>query len=51
MQNVGFSPSHVLAIRLYCLELEASCDLLRGKFYTFLFLPLSHRQIVPLILR
>ena len=29
--------SHVLAIRLYCSELEASFDLLRGKFlYVFI---------------
>ena len=35
----------MLAIRLYCSELEASFDLLRGKFlYVFI---LTHRHFVP----
>ena len=42
--------SYVLAIRLYRSELEASFDLLRGKFlYVFILTsrPLSHRHFVP----
>ena len=38
--------SHVLAIRLYCSELEASFDLLRGKF---LYVFYSYRYLIVIL--